>query len=460
MIKTEYTRKINKSSLIIIPEKEDEEERDSIGMFQYNEIPYFLKMEAQRTGVELKFCYDITGKRSLEQLLEYQPLDYVLLQMILKAFDQACMQTGEYMMTENDILLEPEFVFTDHSAEQVSYCYLPGNQKDICCQFKKFMEYLLPYVDHNNEQAMQLAYGVYQKVVEERTALHHVLEDESLFADWSWKDRKIPQNKCEPQSQQNNKQESRMSLEQCSEMKYQKNREQEGQILWEQCHEPQNHNNRGKESQIFRNGFHEPQIYQVQESVSQIYHKGKSDELQYEQYQQKKQKETEKLNGNGEEVEKIKQKASVRKQAAEKLKKMLQKKIYTDKSRYMEEEPVFEAEEEEVVCNNPTVCLISGTEEIQNRFVYQGTDRSRDFHCLQGNMLLGSDAKESDIYIPFPMVSRIHARIETGNQGTFLEDLNSTNGTHVNGELLKYREKRLLQKGDLISLAGECYSFH
>ena len=37
---------------------------------------------------------------------------------------------------------------------------------------------------------------------------------------------------------------------------------------------------------------------------------------------------------------------------------------------------------------------------------------------------------------------------------------NPTNGTHVNGELLQYREKRMLQKGDIISLAGECYSFH
>lgn len=73
---------------------------------------------------------------------------------------------------------------------------------------------------------------------------------------------------------------------------------------------------------------------------------------------------------------------------------------------------------------------------------------------------MGSDRQESDICIPLPMVSRVHARVLVDAQGTFLEDLNSTNGTHVNGELLQYKERRMLEKGDIISLAGESYSFH
>lgn len=495
MIKTEYTRKINKSSLLIMPEKEYEEERDSIGMFRYNEIPYFLKMEAQRTGAGLKFCYDITGKRSLEQLLEYQALDYALLQLILKAFDQACTQTGEYMMTENDILLEPEFVFADHSADQISYCYLPGNQKDICRQFKKFMEYLLPYLDHNNEQAMQLAYGVYQQVVEERTALHLVLEDERQSAEWSWpvmQESELSKNLTKEMP--DNEYERQMSQIRCSELQNQTNEGKESQIIREQCNKQQYQQNKGKESQLPGSGLHdsrnqqnekkecgfhtsqnrsnEPELPFVQNRFQEnqsFQHRFKEQQFhqqeqqfhqQEQQFHRQEQQETENLKGNGEEIEKIKQKVSIRMQAAEKLKKMLRKKIYTDKSRYMEDEAVFETDEEEEVCNNPTVCLVSETDEIQNQFVYQGTDRSRDFYCLQGKMLLGSDAKESDIYIPFPMISRIHARIEIGKQGIFLEDLNSTNGTLVNGELLQYREKRLLQKGDLISLAGECYSFH
>ena len=74
MLKAEYSRKINKSSFILIPENDCREETDSIEMFRYHQIPYFLCMREQKKDTEQQFSYDITGKRSLEQLLEYKKL--------------------------------------------------------------------------------------------------------------------------------------------------------------------------------------------------------------------------------------------------------------------------------------------------------------------------------------------------------------------------------------------------
>lgn len=79
--------------MIIMQENDCSNERESMEMFHYNEIPYFLKMEKQRQDSNLQFQYDITGKRSLGQLLEYKQLNYAVLQKILKSLDQACMQT-------------------------------------------------------------------------------------------------------------------------------------------------------------------------------------------------------------------------------------------------------------------------------------------------------------------------------------------------------------------------------
>lgn len=425
MRKTEYIRKINKSSLIIVPEKDCGNERDSIEMFRYNHIPYFLKMEEQKKDIHLQFCYDITSKRSLEHLLEYKTLDYGLLQMILNSFDQACLQAEDFMMTENDILLEPEFIFTDHNLEQMYYCYLPGGHEDICMQFKGFMEYLLQQVDHKDEQAVQLAYGVYQRVVEERTALHNVLKDKEQIKSL-YQNAETDQISVQKSVQKNLYQNI---VPENMKMKSRQETETGNQPLSGQESEDRNQSLSGQplDSRKLEN--------EIQGSVWQnVKNDGMSKNIQ--------------------------QKETLRQQAAEKLKNMLRKKIYTDRVRYTEEDNVFEADEEEIVFNNPTVCLVPETDGIQNQFVYQGADRSRDFHCMQGKLLLGSDMEENDIYIPFPMISRVHARIEIDAKGTFLEDLNSTNGTHVNGELLQYRERRMLQKGDIISLAGECYSFH
>lgn len=456
MLKAEYTRRINKSSLIITAENDCQAEKDSIEMFRYNDIPCFLKMEAQRKDADWQFCYDITSRRSLDQLLEYKPLCYRILQSILNSFDQACIQAEDFMISENDILLEPEFIFWDHNTEHIFYCFLPGNQKDICIQFKTLMEYLLQHVDHKDEQAVQLAYGVYQRVIEERTALHNVLNDKTQFLNIQIPVRQEPAsgNQIHARQEPDN------------------NRQTQGQQLldnnksipdWQELNEtestkwiPATENNC---TDI--NAFEQQQQKNDSAKLPLIHTEHEKNKNCLKSKMKKTEKMQESIQSEQTDpVSKIRQKETLRKQASEKLKHMLRKKIYTDKVMYTEEDTVFEADDDEIISSNPTVCLIPESDHIQNQFIYQGADRSRDFHCPQGKLLLGSDMEESDIYIPFPMVSRVHARIEIDVQGTFLEDMNSTNGTHVNGELLQYREKRMLQKGDIISLAGECYSFH
>lgn len=523
MLKAEYIRKINQSSLMITPEKEYESEKDSIEMFRHHQIPDFLKMKVQKKNTFAQFCYDITSKRSLEQLLEYKSLDYLLLLKILSSFDDACTQTEDFMMTEDDILLKPEFVFADHNLDQMSYCYVPGNQTDICLQFQAFMGYLLQHLDHKDELAVRLAYYVYQRVAEERTALHDVLRDDR-FRQFE-QDVELCQTAQGADVNQWLYQADASRMHQQQQERFTENKWQQSEGSYEKhtgknplkiMEEPDQQSAfrtadqewmKGSSHMDFNEIWHTTDSEEIRGSIRQQdlrdstqqqevgwakddcqipYRPDKKrkignqieDDCQIPYRLDKKRKieksagykhagwqETGKFAAAPQEPDttsKIEKKATIRKQAAEKLKKMLCRKIYTDRARFPEEETVFEADAEDdaVPRSNPTVCLMPEEEGIQNRFIYQGPDRSRDFHCMNGTMILGSDLSESDIYIPVPMVSRVHARVEIDAQRTILEDLNSTNGTHVNGELLQFHERRVLQKGDIISIAGECYSFH
>jgi DNA-binding response OmpR family regulator len=68
----------------------------------------------------------------------------------------------------------------------------------------------------------------------------------------------------------------------------------------------------------------------------------------------------------------------------------------------------------------------------------------------QETLTIGRDA-ECDIIIPDRQVSRVHARLRRVDSGFEIEDLNSKNGTHVNGAPLE--GARQLQDGDLIQVA-------
>ena len=73
--------------------------------------------------------------------------------------------------------------------------------------------------------------------------------------------------------------------------------------------------------------------------------------------------------------------------------------------------------------------------------------------------ILGKLQNAADVVIPGSTVSRIHARIRHKEEGYFLSDLNSRNGTSVNGRMLEANEEYLLQDQDEVDFAQARYVF-
>lgn len=65
-----------------------------------------------------------------------------------------------------------------------------------------------------------------------------------------------------------------------------------------------------------------------------------------------------------------------------------------------------------------------------------------------GSLCIGR-AHDNDLAIDVPTVSAHHARIYTYLLASYIEDLNSTNGTYVNGKRVK---RHVLKPGDVIRL--------
>lgn len=66
---------------------------------------------------------------------------------------------------------------------------------------------------------------------------------------------------------------------------------------------------------------------------------------------------------------------------------------------------------------------------------------------------LGRDSEAADIVIPDAGISRTHVRISLTEQGLEVTDMNSTNGTAINGEAFSpYHPCMILQSGDTLTL--------
>lgn len=80
-----------------------------------------------------------------------------------------------------------------------------------------------------------------------------------------------------------------------------------------------------------------------------------------------------------------------------------------------------------------------------------GVHKGRTFIVPPGTTSVGR-APENDIVLDSPDVSRRHARIECNRNGIRVHDLNSTNGTRVNGEAIRISD---VEERDELSFGGQ-----
>ena len=121
------------------------------------------------------------------------------------------------------------------------------------------------------------------------------------------------------------------------------------------------------------------------------------------------------------------------------------------------EDFVFEPDQE---IYEPTVLLKSIEQEKKGyELQYTGSNKQDNIRLLKDELTLGSAKEGTDTIIDSPVISRFHAKITKEGTDYYLQDLNSTNGTSVNGKLLGYRDKVKLNPNDEIMFANESYRF-
>jgi pSer/pThr/pTyr-binding forkhead associated (FHA) protein len=75
---------------------------------------------------------------------------------------------------------------------------------------------------------------------------------------------------------------------------------------------------------------------------------------------------------------------------------------------------------------------------------------------VQSGHVLGRHGDSGDVFGKFRTVSRRHARVTFVNGVWNIEDLESTNGTWVNGRRLEPKERCPLSGGDTVALSLAC----
>lgn len=162
----EYRRDLNHNYVILESTDEIDTNCYQVRMILSNDIRGFLPCSIRGVDGKTLFYYEITSRQSLKSLYEQKSVDYSLLVYLYEQIFQGLDCLKQFLLDTNDLVLLPELIFLDPETENVSLCFLPGYGKDIRQSLRILTEYLLPKINHQNQEAVMAGYGLYRKIMD------------------------------------------------------------------------------------------------------------------------------------------------------------------------------------------------------------------------------------------------------------------------------------------------------
>ena len=106
-----------------------------------------------------------------------------------------------------------------------------------------------------------------------------------------------------------------------------------------------------------------------------------------------------------------------------------------------------------------TIILGYRSSESLPRLVYTGTDFASENELVSFPFIIGKMTDNVNMIIDNPMISRIHAKIYLKEGHYYIEDMNSSNGTYINNNLIQPHSLTEINTGDYITFSHLTYIF-
>jgi len=157
----EYKKDLHHNYMVITEKENSKAEKFCIKMLSIVSIEGLLKMDRRTIDNQVLYYYDISAKQSIHILLDKSVLSYEIVKQLFSRIIITIEKAYEYLLLEDDFVLTPEFIYMEVTTDTPYLCYLSGYQKNIKDQISSFIEYIMNKVDYNDKEAVLLIYSLY-----------------------------------------------------------------------------------------------------------------------------------------------------------------------------------------------------------------------------------------------------------------------------------------------------------
>lgn len=414
-MKTKYIRDFRHNYLVI--EKEDPGQNGYlIKMITENTIDGLIPCQERMINGESLLYYDITSRQSIQSILEAQPLQMRHLQKLFSGLRTISEVMEKYLLSPEDLLLLPEFVYMDMATGEYSFIYYPERMGEENTSLRDLNEFFMQHMDSENILLVEAVYQMTDLLNRQQFVLDELI---------TWFQENYDEEQMEERIHEQN-----VTMAQSN---------------WNPNMQTQN---------SYRNQGIQSREVPVQNAGWNRGTQGTAQEKGQEQKDNRNSgiRETAMQNVRFPEPE---EKKSLWRRLVEWAfpNSKINKKEYTaDSSHYVRYQDVTEPEKTPQPDDSGHTVFIPWIENSDNKLY--GIGKSNKYHIPLQKLpiTVGKMAGAVDLVLNDQSVSRLHARISRDGNRFFITDLNSTNGTFRNGMRLEPNASEIIEPGDEIGI--------
>lgn len=424
-------------SYLVIPRETEPGETYENQLFQYHDVPYFLSYEIRTMNGQCSLYYRLQWHTSLYSVMGHLPFTYERVYRMVESVIDAICVLDDYLLEPDGIVWDSRAVFMDVETGGLQFCYYPdrdvsqGELRDLITEW-------LQYIDKKQDDIVLLVMGFYDVVTEQE------MTKEALVG-----------------FREKMKRYQRGSRDCLSEQRKEEKVSGEGIVITEQWNKQRSRKPRllflvtsivaladlvlligwiaGVLSYVYMRYLLIGIVLLVGLVIGLIPDKEKEsvDEIMQEYLQRNNERVTIRSD-------------------------RLQEK--PDRTEQGTQEILMDKENASRIGETTLLSQVDGMADTDNHLVTEHTNKILHLESLEkdrypaitlqnGTVVIGSMAEGCTYVLKERGISRLHAKIMEKADGIYLLDLNSTNGTYLNGEEVEAGKDYKIEEGDLVAFA-------
>lgn len=173
-----YTRELNRNYMCI--PSDDSNCNYQMNMLINNKIPGIINVSVRSINNSTIYFYDITSLSDFNTYYSKDMLTGEDIKGIINGINSILTAASQYLLNINNFVIDCEYIYSNINTKEIVFCYCDGYDCEFIRQIRMLFEYLMQKISHNDECAVILTYGVYRRICSGETDMKKIFSFEEI----------------------------------------------------------------------------------------------------------------------------------------------------------------------------------------------------------------------------------------------------------------------------------------